>query len=75
VGLRGSVRLRISGDQTRYSASANNAWQQLFHEFHVTDDAADIEFVCDFGGSQGEAFFDLNSLKIRSLSPRPISRP
>ena len=29
----------------------------------------DVEFVCDFSGAEGEAWFNLNSLRVRRLAP------
>ncbi|MDB6035145.1 MAG: cotH 3, partial [Verrucomicrobiales bacterium] len=63
----GSAGLRISGGQRRTGISTTLPWQTLSHEFEVTDDGVDVEFVCDFYAFAGEVWFDLNSLKVRRL--------
>jgi spore coat protein H len=63
----GSAGLRISGGQRRLGISATAPWRPLSHEFEVTDDGVDVEFVCDFYSMAGEVWFDLDSLRVRRL--------
>ena len=62
----GSIRLRISGEQSR-GISGTSPWRMLSHEFEVTDDAVDVEFVCEFNATAGDAWFDRESFRVRKL--------
>ena len=42
-------------------------WRLLFHDFEVVDEGLDVEIVCDFYGTTGEAWFDLNSFRLKRL--------
>ncbi len=64
----GSTGLRISGGQRRTGLSGTSAdWQALRSEFEVTDDVADVEFVCDFYGNAGEVWLDRGAFRLRRL--------
>jgi hypothetical protein len=63
----GSAGLRISGGQRETGISGTASWRRLSHEFEVTDDAADVEFVCDFYGTAGEVWFDAEAFRVRKL--------
>lgn len=66
--IGGSAGLRISGGQRRTGLSGTSAdWQPLSNEFEVTDDVADVEFVCDFYGSAGEVWLDRGAFRLRRL--------
>jgi spore coat protein H len=60
---RGGATLRLSGE--RLSTMLTNAvqWTDFAYDFTVPG-LADLELVCEFRGSSGRAWFDLNSLKI-----------
>lgn len=63
----GSIRLRISGAQQSSGIGGTSPWRMLSHEFEVTDDGVDVEFVCEFNAMSGEAWFDRESLRVRKL--------
>jgi spore coat protein H len=63
----GSVRLRISGAQQSRGIGGTSPWRMLSHEFEVTDDAVDVEFVCEFNATAGDAWFDQESFRVRKL--------
>jgi hypothetical protein len=63
----GSAGLRISGGQRNTGIGGTTAWRVLAHEFEVTDAGLDVEFVCDFYGTAGEVWFDLDSFRLKSL--------
>jgi len=65
--MSGSAGLRISGGQRNTGIGGTSAWRMLFHEFQVTDDGVDVEFVCDFYGTAGEVWFDVDSFRLRRL--------
>ena len=62
----GSIRLRISGEQSS-GISGTSPWRMLSHEFEVTDEAVDVEFVCEFNATAGDAWFDRESFRVRKL--------
>jgi spore coat protein H len=66
----GSARLRISGDTRSAGISGTGGtWRPLAHVFEVRDDAGmDIEFVCELNATQGEVWFDVDSLRVRQLT-------
>ena len=62
--------LRISGPAHATMLHTATAWRTLTYDFEVGDDAGhDVEFVCDFSGAEGDAWFDLSSLRVRRVSP------
>lgn len=64
----GSSGLRISGGQRRAGISGTtDGWRPLFHEFDVTEDAVDVEFVCDFYGAAGDVWLDVEAFRLRKL--------
>lgn len=63
----GSIRLRISGSQQSRGIGGTSPWRLLSHEFEVTDDAVDVEFVCEFNAMAGEVWFDRESFRVRKL--------
>lgn len=65
--LNGSAGIRISGGQRQSSVSRTTSWTRLENEFEVTDAGLDVEVVCDFYGTEGEVWFDADSLVIRKL--------
>jgi hypothetical protein len=73
----GSARLRISGDTRSIGISGSSpAWRPLVHLFEVQDAGMDVEFVCELTALQGEAWFDVASLRLRKLSAaeaRPLN--
>jgi spore coat protein H len=44
---------------------ANGAWKPLEHPFVVVAGDQEVEFVCDFRGADGEAWFARDSLKLK----------
>lgn len=62
----GSARLRISGDTRSVGMAGNStAWRPLAHDFEITEAGTDAEFVCELNATQGEVWFDLDSLRVR----------
>jgi hypothetical protein len=71
IAARGSVvaMLRISGPSSVPTFGSAPDWLPVTYDFEVKDSGIDIEFVCDFSGAEGEAWFDLNSLRVRRVPP------
>ena len=61
--------LRISGPSTATVWQSPTDWRELTYDFRITDEGADVEFVCDFSGERGDAWFDLDSLRVRRIGP------
>ena len=72
IAARGPVSaiLRTSGPWGGTTFGTATDWHPLTFNFEVEDaNGNDVEFVCDFSGAEGEAWFDLNSLLVRRLTP------
>jgi spore coat protein H len=63
--LDGNVALRVSGSPQALRLTNGAGWRPISHAFEVSEPGSDIEFVCEFYGGQGEAWFDLPSLKVK----------
>src|SRR5436190_10047200 len=64
----GGAGLRISGDTRNMRIAGQNAWQPLQHDFKVEEaEGADVELVCEFHALSGEAWYALDSLRVRKL--------
>ena len=61
--------IRISGSQQPRNNKlfADSPWQKLEYEFAVTDLSDEIDLVCELRASQGEVWFDVESLKLVRL--------
>jgi hypothetical protein len=58
--------LRISGSQTPRPNKlvGDSPWQKLEYDFTVPAEAREIELLCELRAVQGEAWFDLESLRV-----------
>ena len=62
--------LRTSGPWSGTTFRTATDWLPLTYDFEVKDATGnDVEFVCDFSGAEGAAWFDLNSMRVRRLTP------
>ena len=68
----GSARLRISGDTRSVGVSGRGGWQPVSHDFQVEDPGMDIELVSELNAFQGDAWFDLDSLRVKRISAREV---
>ena len=59
--------LRISGGFPGQRLSGDNDWTRIAYVFEIQDAMGDVELVCDFRAAKGEAWFDLESLKLIRL--------
>ncbi|HEY0550627.1 MAG TPA: CotH kinase family protein [Verrucomicrobiae bacterium] len=66
--------LRISGPSSATMFRTATDWRTLTYDFQVRDSGQVVEFVCDFSGAAGEAWFDLNSLRVRRLTTATESK-
>ncbi len=58
--------LRISGTQRprRNKLVGDSPWQKLSYGFAVTEVSEEVVLVCELRASQGEVWFDLESLRL-----------
>ena len=66
--------LRLSGPSGSTQFRTATDWRTLTYDFEVKDSGQVVEFVCDFSGAEGEAWFDLNSLCVRRLTAATESK-
>ncbi len=66
--------LRLSGPSSATMFRTATDWRTLTYDFEVRDSGQVVEFVCDFSGAEGEAWFDVNSLRVRRLIAATESR-
>ena len=60
----GLACLRISGTKERYVPVPDGEWTPLAFDFHIEDELADIELICEFQSQSGTASFDETSLRL-----------
>jgi spore coat protein H len=61
------VQLRISQAPGRVPLHGNTDWIKLSYGFEVPEPGMDVELICELKGSQGEAWFDSGTLRLRRL--------
>ena len=60
----GYASVRISGDTRSLRLTGQTSWQPLQHPFFL-EEGGDAELVCELVAYAGEAWFDLDSLRVR----------
>lgn len=65
---RGGACLRAPNDQNSDSLQSDTPAKTLNCRFNVGEPMAEVRLRCDFRGMQGEAGFDLSSLKLKKLN-------
>jgi len=63
-GQNAGAGLRISGARRDEGFAGNGDWKPAF-KFEVADPAREVVLVCELRAGAGEAWFDLDSLKLR----------
>ena len=64
-GIHQGAGLRIGGGVRQVDdLLGDSPWRMLTASFQVDSDAQETEFICDLRASAGEAWFDLESLRI-----------
>ena len=67
-GLYQGAGLRVGGNARRTdSLIGDSSWRELAAEFEVAQATEEVEFVCELRARAGEAWFELNSLKLVPL--------
>jgi len=65
--------LRLAGQRRALGLTGNQDWQEVRCSFEITsDEAGEVELICDFRAVRGKASFDLDSLRLqRKASAQP----
>jgi hypothetical protein len=63
---RGGAGLRISKGTMPHKLTGTMPWTDFKYPFEVSDDG-DVELICELRASNGEAWFDAGSLRLRQL--------
>jgi spore coat protein H len=64
-GTHQGAGLRIAGQPRQgEDLTGNSDWRLLSHSFEVLPPGADVEFICEFRASSGEAWFDSSTLRV-----------
>lgn len=64
-GDNSGVGLRLSGGQRPKGLSGDNDWKKIEFDFEVTEPAREVVLVAEARAGKGEAWFDLQTLKVR----------
>jgi hypothetical protein len=62
---RGGAGLRLARSRAENYIAGTSDWKPVSHEFSVDDPVSEVQIVCEFRGTSGEASFD--SLKLSRL--------
>lgn len=66
-GVGAGLRTSRSGEARTNSLVGDSNWQQLEYEFIVSGETEEPWLICELRASGGEAWFDLDSLRLRKL--------
>ncbi|HYV28297.1 MAG TPA: CotH kinase family protein [Candidatus Eisenbacteria bacterium] len=68
---RGGVALRTKTSRPEKYLLGDSDWKPIDFEFTVSDSLTEVQVLCEFRGAEGEAWFDLDSLKVKRLNAKP----
>jgi len=64
-GVHQGAGLRLSGSRRKCAdLVGNSSWQELETEFEIDSQAEQVELICELRASRGEAWFELDSLRV-----------
>lgn len=64
VGNSGGVGLRVSGVRSPVQRFPDGEWVDLSYDLELGDVGGEVELICEFSGSTGQAWFDEASLQL-----------
>jgi hypothetical protein len=64
---RGGAGLRVSKGTMPQKLTGTVDWRDYRYSFTVTEETADVELVCELRATEGEAWFDVSSLRLVRL--------
>ena len=73
-GLGAGLRLSRATQPRKNQLLGDNPWQKLEYEFPVTAGPDEVSLICELRAGAGEAWFDLDSLKLRKKNGDSPSR-
>lgn len=75
-GIGAGIRLS-QGQPRQHGFIGDQDWQSTSHSFSVNGNDKDVVLLCELRAEQGEAWFDLGSLRLKQLPPpvAPQSTP
>jgi hypothetical protein len=73
-GIGAGLRLSRATQPRKNQVVGDSPWQKLEYEFPVAAGPDEISLICELRAAQGEAWFDLDSLKLRKKGAQPFSR-
>ena len=56
--------LRLSGTQRSNKITGTHGWQKIEFDLEIGGTTGEVELVCELRATQGEASFDLDSLRL-----------
>lgn len=59
--------LRVSGGGVGPEIKGSQQWQKFGYVFHVPEGGSEVEMICELRAAQGEAWFDISSLRLVRL--------
>lgn len=62
---RGGAGVRTGQSRPEKYRLGDSDWQPLDYSFKVNDALMQVQIVCEFRGAEGQAWFDLHSLRIK----------
>lgn len=74
---RPGTGLSANGSKQEQPITETADWKPLEQEFNVPDSMSEVQIVCEFRGMEGEAWYDLNAMKLRRIGdakPEPRQR-
>ena len=66
---RAGAGFRTGNSRPEKYVLGSSDWKPIQCEFSINDPLAEIQVYCDFRGAEGQAWFDLESLHLKRLTP------
>ena len=63
----GGAGIRMSGMSRRNRIVGTTDWTKLQYEFDIPPGGGEVTLICESRATRGEAWFDMNSLKLEKL--------
>jgi hypothetical protein len=68
---RGGAGFRNKSTRPQKYVLGDSDWQPIAFEFSVSDMLVEVQLLCEFRGAEGQAWFDLDSLKLKRIAANP----
>jgi hypothetical protein len=66
---RGGAGFRTLKSRPENYVLGDSEWKPVEYDFTVNDPLTEIQILCEFRGIEGQAWFDLQSLRLRKAAP------